>query len=267
VSISPILWPTVRYLQWVVRFAGLGWALYDSFFAESHERDDTELLPTWRRFAMEFTRPAPSGFLEDKAIMTWDLYNVTDNVVDNTWTTTDFTTVEGHFLTWWTSVKTWMHTGLSYAGGRWYRMQFAPLTSAKPFKPSGPPVRIYQPSPVPGTGGTQPLAFQTSCAVTERTPLPRHWGRSYLPTLASSSTVIDTNGRWTSGLRTAIAGAYDTLDNNLRGSGFGQIVPVTQLDRAAARGWLGITGFRVDDVPDVIRRRRPKFVAVRTILP
>jgi hypothetical protein len=48
---------------------------------------------------------------------------------------------------------------------------------------------------------------------------------------------------------------------------FFPVVPVTQVDKLASRGLLTVQEIQVDNVPDVIRRRRIAATGYRKILP
>jgi hypothetical protein len=58
-----------------------------------------------------------------------------------------------------------------------------------------------------------------------------------------------------------------TLYSGLAGSDFQIAVPVTSIDKVDARVLLNVTSVQIDDIPDVIRRRRPKFAALRVVAP
>jgi hypothetical protein len=45
------------------------------------------------------------------------------------------------------------------------------------------------------------------------------------------------------------------------------VVAVTQVDKAPSRGLLTIDKVTIDDIPDVIRRRRPRNTVYRKTLP
>jgi len=44
-------------------------------------------------------------------------------------------------------------------------------------------------------------------------------------------------------------------------------VPTTQVNGVASRQLLGIAKIQVDNVPDVVRRRRPRTTTYRKVLP
>lgn len=163
-------------------------------------------------------------------------------------------TVEGFLDTWWTTCKTkftshWVLTAYSWRD----------ISASGPYSTHAPNVVLPSPTwrttvkSVAGTvSGT--LADQTAMSVTFTTPSRRHWGRSYMPAPAAAG--LDSTSRFTSAYVDAIAGAWDTLFNSM-GTNATVFVPVVW--SARYRGALSLVGVKIDDVPDVIRRRRPKI--------
>lgn len=192
----------------------------------------------------------------------FDLVNFTSGDVDNTWITTDFTTFENAFDTFWTSVKPYVHSSHSLVEYRWYRMAFSDIDDPKPFVPSGTPVRSTAKA-VPGTYTTTGAPYQVAMSVTEKTAWAKHWGRFYLPGVGAGN--FSSDGRFTSAICTSVANATQALYNTLAAAQIYPAVPVTQIDKASARVLLGVNEIQVDDVPDVVRRRRPKRASARTI--
>lgn len=204
----------------------------------------------WRRLQCTFTRSTPTGTNEDVAVCTFDLVNFTDGVVDPTWTTGDYEAAEALFDTWWMAVRARTVTGTSFQSYRWYRRSF-PLSQQ-----FGPPLRVTS-DPVPGmvsAAETQP--FQVACSVTEITPIPRSWGRFYLPGIGGDN--LDNYGRWSSTCMDAIADATEALYEGLYTA---QLVPCVPM--AAAETLLNVQKIQVDDIPDVIRRRRASTTLLR----
>jgi len=99
--------PVRPLLPWAFKLAGYALGVFEmlsgtGIFAEVGESDEIH----WKRLLAVVTRASPTGTTEDKAVMTFDLLNITSGQDDPTWTTSDFTTAEGLFDTWWTSIKT-----------------------------------------------------------------------------------------------------------------------------------------------------------------
>lgn len=259
------MYPLTKYGLWAIRVAAAAWSVYEGFFTGGVDEKATATeMPHWHRLALQFVRTAPTGLSEDYAVCTFDLLRNDASGPLDIWTTTHFTNAESDFLTWWTSTKPLASPDVSLFQFRWYRMQFTQPNEVKPFVLSGAPVRIYQPTAVPGTGSDL-SPFQVAATVTHRTPLPKHWGRVYLPLSGASILAAGSKGRISSAAMNTIAGAYDQLLVNLRSHDINECVPVTQIDKTSARALIGIRAISVDDVPDVQRRRRGKFVAARNV--
>lgn len=217
----------------------------------------------WRRMQMQFSRLVPSGFTEDRAVCTFDFLNITSGDVDNTWITSDYTTLETALDTWWTSVKPYVSAEHSLVEYRWFRQRFNSVDNPKPFAPAGPPQRVTTRAVAGTSSGAVP--YQVAASVTERTAIPRHWGRFYVPGTGASTNLAG-NGRYTSALITALANATQTLYNSaVSGVGAYPVVPMTQLDKTPIRALLAVDAIAVDDIPDVIRRRRPRAVSARQV--
>jgi len=187
----------------------------------------------------------------DPASMHFDFLNITSGAADDTWTTTDFTTLETLISAFFSSVQSYMPNGHSVTQYSWHRKGHG-IT-----KPN-PAVRLYTlPSAITGTGGTtQPL--QTACSITFRTGVRKSWGRTYLP----SAITLGANRRPSAGPPGAIAAAADTLVTGAASADFLLVVVSKTLSSA-----LAVERVEVDDVTDVIRRRRHKKATYRSILP
>lgn len=210
------------------------------------ENEDLE----WRRLQLLWTRITPTGTQEDVAVTTFDLLNTTGGDIDTTWTSGDYTAVETAFITWWTAVKSHVSSGVTFSQFRFYKKRF-PLSLA-----SGPPDHIGNYNS-PGTGSAaDTLPLQTAMSITEKTPLPRSWGRFYQPGLLAAN--LDQYGRWTSGEIDAWADATETLYETLISAELAPIVPVS-----AAQIVVPVQSIQIDDIPDVVRRRRPKTTLIR----
>lgn len=106
------------------------------------------------------------------------------------------------------------------------------------------------------------LSDSSAVTATYRTASRRHWGRNYWGGLTSNAYGATTFGRlqttycdaYALGLRTWFNDLYD----NAR-----IIEPVVW--SAKYRGWLTVTELAVDDVPDVIRRRRAKRATYKRV--
>lgn len=219
----------------------------------------------WRKAMIVWRRGTPSGTLEDAAVTNFDIINITGGNVDTTWNTADYTTCE-------TALDNFL---LAYAARlephvvadqiRWYRMAFNPATNPSPYQLTGPPQRIHDINIVPGTSSGVNTPYQVAFSVTEKTPVPRHWGRFYLPHPRTDA--LDQYGRWKAGEQSAVQAAAKNLYQALYDAEFQPVIPVTQIEKVAARVLMGVTHIQTDDIPDVIRSRRARSVNRRLIDP
>lgn len=193
-----------------------------------------------RRLTLVLDRTAVEAGL-DPAVMHFDILNMTGGNPDDTWTTGDFTTCEGYAKTMMSSLATYMQTNHSVTQYVWHR-----VGTGVP-KPN-PAERIFiDGSPVVGSGGAPEL--QCAASITFRTGVRKSWGRTYLPFGASllaarRLSVAQCNG---------IGGAVNTFVTSLAASDFHLVVVSGTLNSS-----LNVEKIEVDDVPDVIRRRRHK---------
>lgn len=224
---------------------------------------------TWMRWHCIVQRTTPVGTVEDRAGFKLDLLNITSGAVDSTWTSTDFTQAITPIDTFLTAIKLQTTPAHSYVEHVVYGMRFnpadpgpiAPGVTPRPFLNTGPP--IYRtPATQVGQAGLSVLPYQTACSITFRTAWPKHWGRIFPPGLTPTLTA---NGRWTTSGIQNIANAARAMGSGLADRGFLLVTPVSQLDKQPFHALLGVTDYVVDDVPDVIRRRRPKQASVRAL--
>lgn len=208
---------------------------------------------SWRRCQLVFT-DAGNQDSADRMTTTLDIANITGGQLDDSWTAADYTTVD-------TQVKAIVTAWMSIAQGRlrnterrYYRMSFNPMSDPHPFAISGPPEKII----LDTAAGQAPVAGnqanQVAMSVTERTPYPHHWGRAYWP--LPSAAQLDTAGRFTTSSITNFGNSMQAAFLALQTAEFFPVVPVTQVLKAPSRNLLTITKLQIDNVPDVIRRRR-----------
>lgn len=167
--------------------------------------------------------------------------NYTGGVVDDSWTSGDFETIEALLDTWWTNVKDNYDDDLHWRGGRWHRIGQGVGTP-------NPQVREFI-RDVAGSSSAGNLPGQVSSTISFHTALRRRWGRTYLP--APHLNTLQLNGRFTSTFLNDVIAATDTL---LAGAAAADFKPVvwSQVQQA----FYGVRTIVMDDVPDIIRRRR-----------
>jgi len=244
-----ITFPVSPAIRWGIYLTSAGLAYLDShgylsLFDETDEQGQLE----WRRLHLVYNRTSPTGTTEDVALCTFDLVNFTDGEVDPTWTSGDYTAAEALFNTWWTSMKALAPTGIILKEYRWYRAAFG--------EQSGPPQRVTTVNVAGTVAATTTTAFQIAMSVTELTCLPRSWGRFYHPGVNDAQ--LDNYGRW---LSTAIDGVADYTEILYNGLYAAQLVPCVPSE--AAQTLLNVQAIQVDDIPDVVRRRRAKMTLLR----
>lgn len=122
----------------------------------------------------------------------------------------------------------------------------------------GPAIRTT-PINIPGTSSSPRLPDQVACNSTWRTASRRHWGRTAWPALSSGQLQTE-YGRWLNGAVDQMANWVNDCREWLEGAGYAPGV-WSQLHPA----FLTTTQVGVDDVPDVIRRRRAKRVGHRNL--
>jgi hypothetical protein len=205
-----------------------------------------------RRVQLVFTRTPPGSFAEDVAVMHLDFLNMTAGAPDDTWTTSDFTTLEGIIGTWWTALKPRVVSSCVLKELRWYRVGAGVV-------PPNPPVRIT-PIGTAGTGGTQPMPPQVSCSISFHVGPRRSWGRTYLPHLTAGE-LATTGGLLNNTAVDGIANATNTMVTSAAAADFVLVV------YAAARGLLAVEQIAVDNIYDIIRRRRWEHPTYRKALP
>jgi hypothetical protein len=254
VAPSPIpapLPPWAKVLLQVAPYIAAGVPFALEHIGPLHASDES--APSqWRRAQLVFENildPDP----KTNAITSIDIVNITQGTVDSTWTDADYTTVQNAVGSLGSDWTTRMQQSWRFKEVRYYVMSFNPLTLDKPFAKSGAPERIY-PTGIAGTAiGTQ--APQVAMTSTEITAYPRHWGRNYWPYIGAS--LVDSTGHIPNSMVDSWCLSVHDRYQALMTAEFFPVVPVTRIENANARALLTLDRVQVDNVPDVIRRRRP----------
>lgn len=255
--------PWAQGINVLINLAGLGYAYWAS-------RGDAESLFTYqdapaavefRQVQVLFDRTPGVGSAVERELFSLYILNITAGDVDNTWTTGDYTGIEGRLDAWWTAQKTFHTSALKLVGYKWYERALG-------VPQSGPAVRLTNRS-VPGTAATDSLPAQVATSVTLETAHRKHWGRVYLPAHAEGGS--DVYGRVLSSVVDAMALNVNNLFANLATDQTYPVVVRNDPDQLPAvkspLELLTITGIHVDDVPDIIRRRRYQDVLYRKHYP
>jgi hypothetical protein len=204
-----------------------------------------------RRVVLVFDRTtAVTG--SDAAECHFDFLNYTAGSPDDSWITSDYTTLEGYLDTWWTAVKPRINSQIKLIAYRWYR-------HGPGINPPNPAERVTTRS-VAGTGTGNMLPPQDAFSITFRTAVRRSWGRTYLPGLNMDQ--VTAPGKWGSTGVDAVVNATGALLSSAIGSDFPLVVVSNHLSAV-----LNVESVSADDLADVIRRRRWKQATYHKILP
>jgi len=259
-TIKAVTWASMEHLTW---------------FSYVERGEEVELVYSGayelRKLTIDWTRQFGTDPPQDVAQCTFHLLNLTAGVPDASWITSDYTTAEALFDTWWTAIKI-------YYADEMKTSQYSWRADGPAFRPHGtefsPTLRTVSRSSA-GTNTTeQTLPPQTAVSVTEVTPakftvedvegvgtqLRNRWGRFYLPPPVAS---VLNAGRLEASIGGTFATATQTLYNGLVAA---QLVPV-MYSPTTGNSWA-VTEIHVDDIFDVIRSRRfttPKTRNTKTI--
>jgi hypothetical protein len=203
-----------------------------------------------RRCVLTFDRTAEIAGADD-AECHFDFLNITGGDPDDTWTPTDYTTLEGYLDTWYGSVKSRLTQYQTLSGYRWYR-------HGPGINPPNPAERVTTRS-VAGTSTADALPPQCAVSHTFRTGVRKSWGRTYVPGLtegysSAAGTILATDVD-------AFANALATLYASSNSHDFPMVVVSFHLSAV-----LAIEAVEVDSLIDTIRRRRWKHAAYRKII-
>jgi hypothetical protein len=203
-----------------------------------------------RRAILRFDRTGIEALLDD-AEMHFDFLNYTAGTPDDSWITSDYTTLEGYLTTWWGTVKAKCTSAMTLKEIRWYRV-------GPGINPPNPAERVTSVA-VAGTSGTNALPPQVASSITFRTAVRRSWGRTYLPGL--TVTALNAGGDFTNAAVDDVANATSTLVHSAVAADFPLVVFSRHLSAL-----LTVEAVECDDIPDIIRRRRFKHYLRRTIV-
>ena len=185
--------------------------------------------------------PTP-GPVEDSAITHFDFLNLTNGNPDDTWTDADFVQLEGIITPNLTAYATLWHPSTVLDQYRWYKLGPGIPTP-------NPPVRITEVN-VPGTSSATRLPPQCSATITDRSGVRLEWGRKYIP-LDNSGALVAGTGRLSTTVVDLLAQQADSLYSAAAAADF---LPVVY--GKARQKTYSIESVQVDDVVDIIRRRR-----------
>jgi len=223
----------------------------------------------WRRFSIKCEDTVSADTAND-AYVSIDIVNYTNGVVDTTWTTADYgsvvSSIEPILAAWATN----MSVGHSFTEISAYRMAYHdpgyvdPKTGKYPcFVNSGPPDFT---TPVTHVGvGTALQAAQVSATTTEITGARAGWGRTYWPFPAS--TVLASGGGIANATVDAFLQVVHDKYGELMANQFPVVVPSCFSGKTINRALQTVSAVRMDNVPDIQRRRRLNKATYSKTLP
>lgn len=212
-------------------------------------------------FTVAFSRLAPTGLTEDIAEYSYHLgVDAGPGAPSAPLSATQAASVETAYNSQWnTLIGPLVHPDFTLKEYQWrdYGADF-PLGTTGLSKP-GPVWRVTAKGSA-GTGSGVRVADQNACSVTFRTSSRKHWGRIYLTGLGHSAWGATGKGRLVSTYVDGMATAHELFFNALAAL---PAVTNVWVWSQKYRGLLSLSEVHVDDVSDVIRSRRPKYVAYR----
>ena len=259
--LPPVLPPWARALLQVAPYIAVGLQAALEYIGEM-EPGDGASPDEWRRVQL-IGGPVAAHAASDKFTTSMDIANITGGGIDNSWTEGDHDAVAGQLGTLCATWAASMCSSFRWYEMRFYRAQFNSYSLAEPFVKAGPPVAIYPLTNVGAVASAQ--AHQVSITSTDRTAYAKHWGRNYWP--HPSAGTVTQPGFVSSATVTALANAVHTCYGALMAAGYFPVVAVTQVDKQPMRGLLTVNEVQVDNLFDVVRRRRPKLPTQRVRLP
>ncbi len=163
----------------------------------------------------------------------------------------DYAGFSTEWNTFWTNISDRISNDIMQSEIRFYNI------SPTPGQNAGEAVSV-DPLDRPGAEANFRLPPQVACSVTEETPIRRRWGRFYLPGFTVAS--VTENGRVSTNVVTDIADAAEDFYQAM----FAANRPMIVL-RDVDRTYQYVQSIRVDNVYDIIRRRRHSSTTVRAI--
>jgi len=202
-----------------------------------------------RKMTVEWDRSA-QGL--DVAQTHFDIANVTNGQLDDSWTDADFSAVEQDFFTFWNAIKIQIPSTIVLSTLRWYRV--GPGAT-----PPEPAVRVTPVSSAGTSTGPQ-LPTQVAENITLRTGLRKAWGRAYLP--AVSSTHLTQDGYWPNADVDQVADQMNAFVLAMAAQDFHLVVYSPTHQQA-----YNVEKIAVDNVFDTQRRRRHRTFTHRKVWP
>jgi hypothetical protein len=205
-----------------------------------------------RRCVLHVDRTGQTAGADD-AEFHFDFLNLTGGTPDDTWTSSDYTTLEGYLDTFWAAIKGYVHPADKLAGYHWYR-------HGPGIHPPNPAERVTSRS-VAGTSGSDAMVPQVASTITFRTAVRRSWGRTYLPALTDNAKNSG-DGHLATAFCDNVCNAAAALLASAVGHDFPMVVTSVHLNAV-----LNVESLEVDNLADIQRRRRWRAPSYRKVLP
>lgn len=206
--------------------------------------------------AVEFTRTTPAGTREDRALFTLHLSGeAIAGQAGVSLGSGDMAAAEADLDTWYGTMKPNVSSAYTLAGYTWRDFRASNPIGEKSGLSQYSPIKRQTVRSVVGTDAGIALPYQVASTITFKTAGRRHWGRSYVPGLTANA--LGTNGRIAAAYRSVFLSAFQQLVNDLFANSVNTDIVVWS---SKYRAIMGVREIQVDDVPDIIRRRRAKQV-------
>jgi hypothetical protein len=212
------------------------------------------------RVTLGFNRATPTGTREDRAVCSIWVAKVIGGGLYSMIPISELAALE-------TALTTFSQTVMLNVSSDWNNVEYAwhqvnadsPRDDTGRGQKMGPAVRVTVVNNV-GASASPRLPDQVSSTITLRTVVRSSWGRLYVPGGVSAN-LTSTMGRWTTTRVDALANAFNALHDTWQGLQY-QVGVYSMLHPA----FLTPKAIEVDDIPDIVRRRRAKQANYRKIL-
>ena len=207
-----------------------------------------------RKMVVRWTRAPGVTGAEDVDVIGMHFLKAPGGTPTDAWVDGDYSALETGFDTLWSALKANVHNGYTLSEYRWY----ADGPAWHPAPAGGNPARrVTSRAVAGGSSAANQLPPQVAESVTFKTDSRRHWGRIYFPTY--SATMTTTSGTLTTAGADALRAAWVTFYNTARAAA---LIPVVY--GVGSSTAFGVTSVQVDDLFDVVRRRRWKRASYKT---
>lgn len=224
-----------------------------TYWASQSKYSDTVMTPaaagtfSCSKFTSVWTRSTPTGTTEDVGTFSMHMAVVVGSGGRTFLSDSQKSAAESDFMEFLASMNTYVNQGWTSSEFQWHDIVAG---DAK----YGPMDRVHLHGSAGGGGASTRLPDQLAATVTLKTASRLHWGRFYFPGLTPAAIDL-TYGRLTNTYVDALATAAKALQVALNAN-----TAVTEIGVFSKpyQAWLTVDEIQVDNVPDIIRRRRVK---------